>query len=281
MKKEHTAGFDSTVEVKKRYDEEYGQSIALQGAQLLISRERLFRNYGVTEPERYRDSERLTIALDVIDNECPAGPCILDYGCGSGKSSVVLAQNGAEVFGFDISENSVKVGKRRAKVNGVEQNAHFLVASGFALPFPSDWFDCVFGYEVLYYLNGRISFGDEILRVLKPGGKAIFCEALAGNKILGGVRKILRFITRTVNRTGGTPLTVEDIDQEFEKPATIETYPINILGMARRILAGRGFVPETALRALKGVDRFVLGRYPDARKWCGEIVIVVSKYRPP
>lgn len=59
------------------------------------------------------------------------------------------------------------------KSNNVRDAVHLSFRRQASL-FPSDSFDAVFGYEVLYYLNGELCFGDEIVRLLKLGGKAVF-----------------------------------------------------------------------------------------------------------
>jgi 2-polyprenyl-3-methyl-5-hydroxy-6-metoxy-1,4-benzoquinol methylase len=60
---------------------------------------------------------------------------VLDYGCGSGANSVLLANRGAHVAGIDISPDLVTLARRRMSVNGRSNGATFLVCSGYDLPF--------------------------------------------------------------------------------------------------------------------------------------------------
>jgi len=264
-------------QVAKDYDTQYRRSLSIPDAELVMTLDKLLLNYGVIDPARDQDSERLCIALRLLDTNSLAGKTILDYGCGTAKASVVFVQAGAEVFGFDSSSTSILLGKRRARVNGVEERVHLSVASGDKLPYKSASFDYVFGYEVLYYLNGKLNYSDEILRVLKPNGTAVFCESLAGNPLLNTSRAILRNLTRSIRRTGGAALTLDQIRVAFGPPAHLEVFPVNLLAMAKRVVGRPGVGSRRTLALLKKVDRYLLDRNPWLRRWCGEVVLKVTK----
>ena len=62
--------------------------------------------------------------LDADENEIyqnVAGLCILDLGCGFGDKSVLMAKQGALVFGIDISENYISSAKETAVNPNVEE----------------------------------------------------------------------------------------------------------------------------------------------------------------
>src|SRR5436190_21141031 len=46
-----------------------------------------------------------------------AGKTVLDFGCGSGENSLLLARRGAEVIGVDISPALVALAERRMVLN--------------------------------------------------------------------------------------------------------------------------------------------------------------------
>jgi 2-polyprenyl-3-methyl-5-hydroxy-6-metoxy-1,4-benzoquinol methylase len=55
---------------------------------------------------------------------------VLEYGCGLGELTVLLARSGASVTSFDISEASVAVAQRRAEINGLAERISLSVAAG-------------------------------------------------------------------------------------------------------------------------------------------------------
>ena len=65
------------------------------------------------------------------------GRRILDFGCGSGANSVLLANRGAHVWGVDISEDLLRLARRRMAVSGRPDGASFIAGSAHDLPFPA------------------------------------------------------------------------------------------------------------------------------------------------
>ena len=118
------------------------------------------------------------------------GKMILDHCCGSGETSVIIAKKGpAVVQAFDISPISVSIAKRRMRVNGVDRIVKVERMSAYSMTYPDNFFDIAYGNAVLHHLDLEIAL-KEIWRVLKPGGKAIFCEPFAGSKTLQSIRNL-------------------------------------------------------------------------------------------
>lgn len=103
---------------------------------------------------------------------------LLDFGCGSGCYSLLFARIGYEVFGFDISPNSISEAKRVAEKYALENRTHFAVGTAEQLDYASDSFDVVLGIDILHHVEIAQSVR-ECLRVLKRGGLAIFKEPVA------------------------------------------------------------------------------------------------------
>jgi ubiquinone/menaquinone biosynthesis C-methylase UbiE len=114
-----------------------------------------------------------------IARECfrSEGQRLLDFGCGTGESSVLFSRIGYEVFGFDLSPNNISNAGRLARKYGVEGKTHFSVSVAEQLDYPTETFDVVVGTDILHHVDINQALA-EALRVLKKGGLAIFHEPI-------------------------------------------------------------------------------------------------------
>ena len=95
----------------------------------------------------------------------------LDAGCGGGRFVVALSILGAkEVRGIDIGEGAVLAANERLKTRGLN-NAHVRVGSVLDIDFPYGYFDYVLCSGVIHHTPEPRKAFDELVRVLKPGGK--------------------------------------------------------------------------------------------------------------
>jgi SAM-dependent methyltransferase len=127
---------------------------------------------------------------------------ILDFGCGSGANTVLLAGRGAHVWAVDISEDLIRLGQRRMDVNGRGGGAQFLVASAHDLPLPDNSVDIVFGIAILHHLDLAL-VSQEVHRVLKPGGRAIFQEPVRNSAAIRFIRSLIPYRAPDVSRSSG------------------------------------------------------------------------------
>ena len=91
-------------------------------------------------------------------------PLILDCGCGTGNNLTLLGQFG-RAYGFDLTAIGLKIGREAGR-------SRLTRASVTAVPFPSNTFDIVTSFDVLYSLEQRDEHAAvaEMFRVAKPGG---------------------------------------------------------------------------------------------------------------
>jgi SAM-dependent methyltransferase len=120
------------------------------------------------------------------------GKTVLDFGCGSGANTVLLANRGARVFAVDISESLLRLAGRRLEVNGLTGAATFIAASAHDLPLPSNSIDVVFGIAILHHLDLAL-VSREVHRVLRPGGRAIFQEPVRNSAALRLIRRLIPY----------------------------------------------------------------------------------------
>jgi ubiquinone/menaquinone biosynthesis C-methylase UbiE len=100
---------------------------------------------------------------------------ILDAGCGPGTYGLILAQEGNEVVGIDISLESIKVAKERAKRKRVDSKFEPVVADLENLPFRDNTFDiCFSGWALHHFPSLQVLTG--LTKVLKNEGKMALAE---------------------------------------------------------------------------------------------------------
>lgn len=92
---------------------------------------------------------------------------VLDLGCGTGRYTKVLKNQGANVCGIDNSKGMIKLAKTYLK------DVEFKVGDGCNTKYKSSFFDIVFSGLVLEYLD-RGKFFKEMKRILKKGGILLF-----------------------------------------------------------------------------------------------------------
>ena len=120
---------------------------------------------------------------------------VLEVGCGSGGYALHLAEKvGCKIVGLDINEHGINSAKRLASDRGLAARACFeLCDASKQLPFSPETFDAVFSNDVLCHIPGRLGVLAEMFRVLKPGGRVLFRDAL----VIGGVISHEEIATRS------------------------------------------------------------------------------------
>ncbi len=121
-----------------------------------------------------------------------SGMRVVDFGCGSGANTALLAGRGAHVWGIDISEDLLRLAQRRLAVSGRPGSATFIAGSAHDMPFPDDSIDLVFGIAILHHLDLDL-VSREVRRVLRPGGRAIFQEPVRNSAVIRFLRSLIPY----------------------------------------------------------------------------------------
>ncbi|MCJ7508907.1 MAG: class I SAM-dependent methyltransferase, partial [candidate division Zixibacteria bacterium] len=114
---------------------------------------------------------------------------ILDMACGTGWTSVYFARSGAKVYNFDISPKSVEIAQKVARDNGLGDTIFSEVMTAEDLKYEDNFFDFVFGNSALHHFDLEKAV-PEIVRVLKPGGKASFIDDLRYHPLMFIYRRL-------------------------------------------------------------------------------------------
>lgn len=193
---------------------------------------------------------------------------VLDYGCGHGMASVVLARRGGRVTAFDLSAGYLAEAGRRAAANDVRVD--LIQADGQRLPFADASFDRVWGNAVLHHLDIATA-GRELFRVLRPGGVAVFCEPWGENPLLSWARRRLPY--RGKERTRDEePLRRRQVRSLKHIFPRVELHGYQLLSMVRRVMK-----PGRLTDTLERCDTVLLRRLPGLEHFCRYVVL--SLYR--
>ncbi|RME46521.1 MAG: class I SAM-dependent methyltransferase [Caldilineae bacterium] len=117
---------------------------------------------------RAGQERRLVMIRESAGGRLASSGRVLVDGCGVGMYNHALLRFTPHVFGLDVEADRVREASQRA--GGV------VVAVGERLPYPDAVFDVVLSHEVIEHVGDDAAYAAEMVRVLKPGGRAVvFC----------------------------------------------------------------------------------------------------------
>lgn len=131
--------------------------------------------------DRVADEKRFSHPLNLtwLQRYSKQGACILDYGCGYGRTLAELSQAGFEnLVGADFSQAMLTRAAAKAP------HSMFIRNDGYGLPFHDDCFDAVLLFAVLTCIpdgEQQLSLLAETERVLKPGGLLYLSDLLVND----------------------------------------------------------------------------------------------------
>ncbi|MBI4782978.1 MAG: class I SAM-dependent methyltransferase [Oscillatoriophycideae cyanobacterium NC_groundwater_1537_Pr4_S-0.65um_50_18] len=172
------------------------------------------------------------------------GTMILDAGCGSGYSSLVLAEAnpGAKIIGIDLSEKSVELAQQRLTYHGFDAEFYAIPLEEIGnLGLEFDYINCD---EVLYLLPDPVAGLQAMRSVLKPQG-------LIRTNLHSSYQRAPYYRSQALFKLMGL---MDDSPKEFEEEAVIET--MNALRNTARLRVetwNGKFTPETPPEKVKEV----------------------------
>lgn len=133
---------------------------------------------------------------------------ILELGCGSGANLWMIAREGFNTFGQDISGTAIDLCRQMLQTYGV--TANLMVGNFKKLEYQDNYFDAIIDVVSLQHtdINGHLETYQEIYRCLKPGGR-FFSWHLGANSMSfkeGGGKRIDRLTIDNISNPS-MPLT--------------------------------------------------------------------------
>jgi SAM-dependent methyltransferase len=199
-------------------------------------------DYGQTSWVTTEESHEIPRRLELTPN------CwVLEIGSGSGRYALYVAETTrCQVIGLDVNGEGVRNASALAERQNLSKQVRFQQCDvSQPLPFADASFDAVYANDVFCHIPGRLALLKELWRVLKPGGRMIFSDAL----VVGGALS----------------------NEEISTRSLIGYYVFVPPGENEKLIEAAGFrlfdVADTTASAAE-----VSGRWHDAReKWKSEL----------
>lgn len=169
-----------------------------------------------------------------------AGPKVLEIGVGTGKN-IPFYPPGMEITAIDLTPSMLERAKKRAMKSGVEVN--LLLGDVQNLEFPDHTFDTVLATYVFCSVPDPVLGLEEVLRVTKPGGQALFIEHVRSENLLLGALMdmvdplVARMIGPHINRR-----TVQNVERAGLQISMVEN--LGHGGIFKLIVARKPLQPQ-------------------------------------
>jgi len=159
------------------------------GAYSEIRYETYGEDYGQTSWVTTAESHEIPKLLQLSSSSS-----VLEIGCGSGGYAVHLAKSiGCQVVGLDINAEGVRNAKALAEKDKLGARVKFEQCDVSRLPVEDNAFDAIYSNDVLCHVPRRSQVLSDLRRVVKPGGRLLFSDAL----IIGGLLSHEEIATRS------------------------------------------------------------------------------------
>ncbi|MCS7184193.1 MAG: class I SAM-dependent methyltransferase [Patescibacteria group bacterium] len=110
---------------------------------------------------------------------------VIEFGCGGGYFTALLAERCQKVYAVDILEDHLKETQELIDLYDFK-NVVFLQADVKNLPYEYNFFDVVFISQILFQNEGYDKILDSALRIAKDGGVIIILEPYKKLKFING-----------------------------------------------------------------------------------------------
>ena len=202
------------------YDHAYGQFT--EPAEAAVRRETYGEDIGqsswMTAAEWLHFADQLGIR---------AGHNVLEIGSGSGGPAAYLAASRqCSVTGVDINEHGIRNARELAHAKGLDDRLRFeAIDASRPLPFAAASFDAVISNDAMCHIRDRLAVLREWRRVVRPGGRILFTDAMVLTALLSNeeiaTRSSIGFYLfvppgeneRLIAQAGFTHLATEDVTE--------------------------------------------------------------------
>jgi ubiquinone/menaquinone biosynthesis C-methylase UbiE len=122
------------------------------------------------------------------------GDTVLDFACGTGSFSCLIADDVKEIHAIDISSQMLEIAKEKAQALEIK-NINFMHATILNQKLKEGSFDVILAFNILHLLENTTEVIQRINRLLKPGG--IF---ISDTPCLGEKRNWVAFVIAMISK---------------------------------------------------------------------------------
>jgi 2-polyprenyl-3-methyl-5-hydroxy-6-metoxy-1,4-benzoquinol methylase len=230
-------------------------------SQQLAINTKVFNKFYAHPRAAWEPLQRVSMYLGNLD-----GMRLLDVGCGMGEEAIFFAKLGAHVTAIDISPVGIEIARKRAAYNGVADRVDARCGRTDATGLADQSFDIVHGLGILHHIGLDVGIR-EAVRLLKPGGKAVFFEHM-GSPLIEKLKPLLYGRDTTEHYTEGEkPLRLTDVS------SSLREFPTKSLHSYHLVTRLRGKWPRLGNDMLFRFDYNMLRVFPFLRQLAGGAVI--------
>lgn len=115
------------------------------------------------------DMKSYTYTLDCTRSYLKPDDAVLELGCGTGSTALLLAPHVRRIVASDIAENMIEIAKKKAQDQGIA-NVEFVTAELFEVGAGPERYDAVLALNLLHLLEDVPAAITRIHGLVKPGG---------------------------------------------------------------------------------------------------------------
>lgn len=158
--------------------------------------------------------------LDQISQLLHLNSDVLELGCGTGSTALLLSSEVRQYDACDFSKSMINIAKTRATEDDIH-NISFTVEDIETFSIPSEKYDLVMAHSVLHLIDDADSVVESMMGALKPNGYIVFSLVLLNN-----IPFPLRWLLRLGQKTGFVPHLVYQREDELLSSLIRENFQI-------------------------------------------------------